>query len=123
MRTAFCRGTMRKTIPLLTGIVLLTSGRAAFAQHQHKHTAAKPDSAFQALQERGKRVMGVDQYTSSHVFESSPGGGRVELQRDVDDRSAYGEVRLTSVDARAVHAIHAFLEFQRSEHRTGAPKL
>jgi hypothetical protein len=168
---------MRKTVPLLTGIVLLTSARAAIAQHQHKHTAAKPDSAFQALQERGKRVMGVDQYTSSHVFESLPDGGRIELQRDVEDsvgvrvirahlrevaarftagdfslsqevhatrempgakamreaagviRSVYrdlprgGEVRLTSSDARAVHAIHAFLEFQRSEHRTGAPTL
>ena len=166
---------MRKTMPLLTGIVLLTSARAAFAQH--KHTPARPDSAFQALQERGKRVMGVDQYTSSHQFGSLPNGGRIALQRDVDDsvgvrvirahlrdvavrftagdfslsqavhatrempgvqamreaggaiRYTYrelprgGEVRLTSSDAHAVRAIHAFLEFQRGDHRTGAPKL
>ena len=40
------------------------------------------DSAFAAVQERGKGVMGVDQYTSKHVFEDLPDGGRVVLDRD-----------------------------------------
>jgi len=34
------------------------------------------------MQTRGARVMGVDQYTSAHVFEDLPDGGRVVLDRD-----------------------------------------
>ena len=148
-----------------TVAIALTIPRDAPAQQ-------RGDSAFRELQERGKRVMGVDQYTSSHVFESLPDGGRIELQRDVDDslgirvirahmqdvtarfmagdfslsaevhgthvipgtqmmrssraviRYVYralpkgGEVRLTSSDGAAVKAIHEFLAFQRSDHRT-----
>ena len=41
------------------------------------------DSAdFNAMQSRGAHVMGVDQYTSAHVFEDLPDGGRVVLERD-----------------------------------------
>jgi hypothetical protein len=46
------------------------------------------DSAFAAVQERGKGVMGVDQYTSSHVFEDLPDGGRIVLDRDDPSDSA-----------------------------------
>jgi hypothetical protein len=145
--------------------IVLTSPTRVSAQQ-------RADSAFRDLQERGKRVMGVDQYTSSHVFQSLPDGGRIELQRDVADslgtrvirahmqdiaarftagdfslsaevhgthaipgtatmrssratiRYVYrelprgGEVRLTSSDAAAIKAIHEFLAFQRSDHRT-----
>ncbi|HEY3221793.1 MAG TPA: hypothetical protein VGJ80_13765 [Gemmatimonadales bacterium] len=34
------------------------------------------------MQSRGAQVMGVDQYTSAHVFEDLPDGGRVVLERD-----------------------------------------
>jgi hypothetical protein len=34
------------------------------------------------MQERGRAVMGVDQYTSAHVFEDLPDGGRIVLDRD-----------------------------------------
>jgi len=34
------------------------------------------------MQSRGKMVMGVNQYTSAHVFEDLPDGGRVVLDRD-----------------------------------------
>jgi len=34
------------------------------------------------MQTRGAHVMGVDQYTSAHVFEDLPDGGRVVLDRD-----------------------------------------
>ncbi len=34
------------------------------------------------MQERGQIVMGVDQYTSAHVFEDLPDGGRIILDRD-----------------------------------------
>jgi hypothetical protein len=40
------------------------------------------DSAFAAVQARGGQVMGVDQYTSHHVFEDLPDGGRILLVRD-----------------------------------------
>lgn len=33
------------------------------------------------MQERGRVVMGVDQYTSAHVFEDLADGGRVVLER------------------------------------------
>ena len=44
--------------------------------------AVKNDSAFAAVQQRGQAVMGVDQYTASHIFEDLPDGGRVVLDRD-----------------------------------------
>ena len=123
------------------------------------------------MQSRGAHVMGVDQYTSAHVFEDLPDGGRVVLERDdaADtaaiaaiqghmreiaasfragdftkpfqvhaqtvpgtavmrdrraaisyvpvDRPRGGEVRITSRDSAAVDAIHAFLAFQREQHR------
>jgi len=128
------------------------------------------DPAFTALQARGAEVMGVDQYTSTHRFDDLPDGGRIELQRNVDDaegiatirahlqgiaaafargdfatpamvhtrevpgtavmrarsaaiRSEYralprgGEVRITTADPEALRAVHAFLAFQRHDHR------
>ena|SRR2546423_7905085 len=36
---------------------------------------------YAAMQARGEHVMGVDQYTSAHVFEDLPDGGRVVLER------------------------------------------
>ncbi|MEX2283261.1 MAG: hypothetical protein WEE89_12325 [Gemmatimonadota bacterium] len=53
----------------------------------------KPDSMFHAMQMRGRIVMGVDQYTSSHKFESLPDGGRIELQRDVEDARGASVIR------------------------------
>lgn len=133
--------------------------------------APQGDAAFAELQERGREAMGVDQYTSTHQFENLPDGGRIELQRDLDDpegianirlhlqevarqfaegdfripglvhaqevpgtavmaaradRISYtfselprgGQVRITTADPDAVEAIHAFLAFQRMDHRT-----
>lgn len=146
--------------------------------HAHAAHAAAPardtaaDTAFVRLQERGKVAMGVDQYTSRHVFESLPDGGRIELQRMESDSAGTatirmhlqeiarafgggdfstpafvhwrevpgaptmaalhsgityryrdlpngGELRIASDDPRAVQAIHEFLAFQNSDHRTG----
>src|SRR5881397_1855410 len=42
----------------------------------------KRDPSFVAMQARGQMVMGVDQYTSTHVFEDLPDGGRIVLDRD-----------------------------------------
>lgn len=131
-----------------------------------------PDSAFVALQDRGRNVMRVDQYTSTHRFDDLPDGGRIELQRDSSDTSGVrivrehlagiarafaagnfrapglvhdqqvpgtatmaarheliryefqplaggGEIRITTLDPQALEAVHAFLAFQRREHRSG----
>ena len=60
-------------------------------------TSAKPrngDSAFAALQTRGASVMGVDQYTSAHVFEDLPDGGRIVLVRqDSTDSAGVATIR------------------------------
>lgn len=43
------------------------------------------DSGFAEVQSRGHAAMGVDQYTSTHLFRPLPHGGRIELQRDSAD--------------------------------------
>ena len=60
------------------------------------------DTAFAAVQERGKGVMGVDQYTSTHVFEDLPDGGRVVLDRD--DPSDTAAVRTIREHMRVIQA-------------------
>jgi len=61
-------------------------------QHQHR-PAGLSDSAYKALQSRGRIAMGVDQYTSIHVFDDLPDGGRIELQRGEDDRAGVATIR------------------------------
>ena len=58
-----------------------------------RDSAPPSDTGFAALQERGKAAMGVDQYTSSHVFESLPDGGRIVLQRDSIDSAGTAVIR------------------------------
>lgn len=55
--------------------------------------AATNDSAFRALQERGKGTMGVDQYASQHRFQDLPDGGRIELQMRDADSAAIARIR------------------------------
>lgn len=133
---------------------------------------AAPDTTFAKVQARGRTAMGVDQYTSTHCFDALPTGGRIELQRDVEDaegvatirkhfqeiaaafrngdfstpffvhaqevpgtkvmaeRRAHitytyrplprgGELLIETKDPQALHAIHEFMAFQRSDHRAG----
>lgn len=54
---------------------------------------AAANAAYAALQERGADAMGVDQYTSSHIFESLPDGGRIVLQRDRADVAGTAIIR------------------------------
>jgi hypothetical protein len=54
------------------------------------------------MQERGRMVMGVDQYTSAHVFEDLPDGGRVALDRDrLGDTTGIAAIRLHMRDIAA----------------------
>jgi hypothetical protein len=56
--------------------------------------SASSDSAYADVQHRGEAVMGVDQYTSKHVFEDLPDGGRILLERDdATDTAAISQIR------------------------------
>lgn len=47
-----------------------------------------------AMQDRGQQVMGVNQYSSAHVFEDLPDGGRVVLDRaDASDTADITKIR------------------------------
>lgn len=50
--------------------------------------------------------MGVDQHTSSHVFEYV-----------MEPLPRGGQVRIVTRDATALKAVHEFLAFQRMDHR------
>lgn len=50
-------------------------------------------AAFAALQTRGEQAMGVDQYSSMHVFDALADGGRIELQRDEEDPDGVERIR------------------------------
>ena len=55
---------------------------------------AKETDDFSALQARGEHVMGVNQYSSAHVFEDLPDGGRVVLERaDPSDTADINTIR------------------------------
>ena len=56
-------------------------------------SAGATDSGFAAVQARGARGMGVDQYTSTHTFEPRADGGRITLRRDVDDAAGVEQIR------------------------------
>ena len=56
-------------------------------------SAVPTDAAFASMQARGEHAMGVDQRTSTHVFDALPDGGRIELQRDVNDPEGAAHIR------------------------------
>jgi hypothetical protein len=80
----------RLDIALLIGIIL-----SGCSPSDRPEVATKPgsDSGFTALQSRGARAMGVDQYTSAHVFEPLPDGGRIVLTRDATDTAGVETIR------------------------------
>ena len=57
-----------------------------------RRAEAATDSGFAAVQERGRTAMGVDQYTSTHLFQPLPDGGRIELQRDEVDSAGRARI-------------------------------
>ena len=72
---------------VLVAVVACSSSRSA------SKTTAQSDSSFAKLQQRGATVMGVDQYTSQHVFEPLPTGGRIVLQRKETDSAGEAVIR------------------------------
>lgn len=63
-----------------------------------------PDGGFAAVQERGRAVMGVNQYTSRHVFEDLTDGGRIVL--DIDDPADTAGVATVRAHLRTI--VHDF---------------
>lgn len=178
MSTRFRAVSIRSALPVIGVILVIGAVRGAAAQAEHQHSGhahsmksdSTSDSAFKALQARGKVAMGVDQYTSTHRFVDLADGGRIELTRDRSDSAGVrvirehlasiarafaagdfstpfavharevpgtktmaakrgairykfkplpggGEVRVSSKDPEAIRAIHAFMAFQRGDHR------
>jgi hypothetical protein len=75
--------------------VIALSALALVACKPDAQPAARPpaNSGFAGVQVRGEMAMGVNQYTSSHVFEPLPDGGRIELQRNASDSSGTARIR------------------------------
>ena len=80
-------------------VVPLLAGAALPARAQHHHAAH--DTSFAAVQARGKRAMGVDQYTSVHRFDDLADGGRIVLQRDPADTAGTRTIRAHRRDVAA----------------------
>ena len=76
-------------------VVLVVPFASASAQGKGSsgRSTKKPDTSFAAMQDRGKKAMGVDQYTSTHKFDATPTGGRIELQRDTIDAAGIAQIR------------------------------
>lgn len=86
------RASLLLVVPLLAGAAL-----PARAQHHH----AAHDTSFAAVQARGKRAMGVDQYTSAHRFDDRADGGRIVLQRAPADTAGTRTIRTHLRDVAA----------------------
>lgn len=83
---------MRVRSPLVVALVgVALSG--CLGREPGRSSTAAADSGFAGVQRRGAVVMGVNQYTSRHVFQPLPDGGRIELQRGVDDSAGIAQIR------------------------------
>ena len=60
---------------------------------RHDSPPVQTDSSFARLQQRGETAMGVNQYTSKHVFEPLPDGGRIVLRREETDSTGAATIR------------------------------
>jgi hypothetical protein len=74
-------------------VVLLAVVVAACGGGVGKSATHARDSGFAGVQARGAAAMGVNQYTSHHVFEPLDDGGRIELQRDAADSAGTAQIR------------------------------
>lgn len=82
----------RLTLPVLLLAATACGGRAA--SHADHHPGADADHHAAVMARGGMpEGMGVDQHTSTHVFDDLPDGGRIELQRDMDDPEGTARIR------------------------------
>jgi hypothetical protein len=80
---------MRGTRMVLLAVAVAACGPGKTAQS----TAHARDSGFAGVQARGAVAMGVNQYTSHHVFEPLDDGGRIALERDAPDSAGAAQIR------------------------------
>jgi hypothetical protein len=80
---------MRRSSIVYLAWVLVACGPSA----SPKPPMGAGDPAFAGVQARGGVAMGVNQYTSRHVFEPLPDGGRIALERDVPDSEGADRIR------------------------------
>ncbi len=78
---------LRRLVALVTMLAACTSGAG------RKSPTHAEDSAFAGVQARGAEAMGVNQYTSRHIFEPLVDGGRIELQRETADSAGSAQIR------------------------------
>lgn len=103
---------------LLAVAVALASGCDESVSDVGSGEAPDPgDPAFAALQARGEQAMGVDPYTSTHIFDALSDGGRIELQRNVDDPDGVAHIRrhlrrIADAFAAGEFSIPAFVHMQ-----------
>ena len=74
------------------GLVFLGCG-GGHTDTAQRRAAAANDPTYAGVQVRGESVMRVNQYTSTHVFEPLPDGGRIELERDAADSAGAAQIR------------------------------
>jgi hypothetical protein len=73
-----------------------------------RRAAAASDGGFASVQSRGREAMGVDQYTSTHLFQPLPDGGRIELQRDMTDSAGQARIVAHMGEIAAAFAVGDF---------------
>ena len=73
-------------------LVLLLGCATGHDRSNARRAAAAHDPSYAAVQGRGAEAMGVNQYTSSHLFEPLADGGRIELQRNADDSAGTAQI-------------------------------
>lgn len=93
-------GGIRAAVFLLIPVLLAAPLRSQSVRHDSAsmHTGNRgshrgSDSAFAALQRRGKLAMGVDQYASTHHFTPSSDGGRIVLETTLTDSTGISRIR------------------------------
>ncbi len=87
-----CRRSLR-ALALLASLLIGCDSPSRDPQYAGEVIKVTTDTAFSALQQRGKTAMGVDQYTSAHVFQPLPDGGRIILQRNAADSAGEATIR------------------------------
>jgi hypothetical protein len=81
------------TVALMIGVALASLAACAESSTTPGVGVPAAEAAFAEMQARGEQAMGVDQYSSTHVFDTLPDGGRIELQRDVEDPAGVTQIR------------------------------
>jgi hypothetical protein len=110
---------MMRMLALIGAASVVAGCRGSFPSASHPS-----DGAFAQVQRRGAQVMGVDQYTSAHVFEDLPEGGRILLERkDTSDTAGIAVIRRhlheVAVDFRASNFTKPFQVHAQNVPGTG----